>query len=261
MTYETLNIVKDQRGVVYLELNRPEKRNALSSQMIEELTSFANNEGSSSETRTVVLSGQGKVFCAGGDLQWMHDQINSDRKGRIREAKKLAGMLNDLNEMSAPLIGKLHGGAFGGGAGLACVCDAVVADENTKFGFTETKLGLIPATISPYVIARMGEGQARRVFMSARIFNAGEAMDMGLVSKCVEASQLDEAIEMEIEPYLSVSSNAVGASKALARFLGPKIDPEIIDATIERLADTWETPDALEGIEAFLDKRPPKWQS
>ena len=259
MAYKTLLVTKDERGVVDLCLNRPEARNAMSGEMISELAEFAATTGRDTTTRVVVLRGAGKVFCAGGDLGWMKAQIEADRATRKREARKLAMMLKALNEIPVPLIGKLHGAAFGGGVGLACICDVAIADRDTKFGLTETKLGLIPATISPYVLARMGEGMARRVFMSSRIFGAGEACTLGIVARAVDRSDLDAAIEREVTPYLSTAPQAVAKSKALARFLGPKIDEATIDATIDKLVETWEGAEAAEGIGAFLKKSKPSW--
>ena len=259
MGYETLDVQTDKRGVVDLCLNLPQTRNAMSAKMIFELTDFATTIGSDPSTRAVVLRGAGKVFCAGGDLAWMHQQIQADRETRIKEARKLAMMLFALNTMRAPLIGRIHGGAFGGGVGLACVCDVAIADQSAKFGLTETRLGLIPATISPYVLARMGEGMARRVFMSSRIFEAQEAVTLGLVAKSVAPQNMDAAIEAEVAPYLSVAPGAVAEAKALARALGHKIDQATIDASIERLADIWEGPEAAEGIAAFLNKTKPSW--
>ena len=261
MTYRTLDIETDSRGVAYVRLNVPEKRNALSALMIEELKDLADTIGNSDQTRAMVLSGAGKVFCAGGDLDWMKAQIEADRPTRMREATKLALMLKALNEMPVPLIGKLHGGAFGGGIGLACVCDMAVADETTKFGLTETRLGLIPATIGPYVLARLGEGMARRIFMSSRVFDASEAKTLGIVADAVPGSNLDDRIEAEILPYLSVAPRAVGSAKALVRALGPRIDAATIEDTITRLADTWEGEEAAHGIEAFLSKTPPRWRA
>lgn len=257
MSYQTLKLRIDARGVAYVALNRPEKRNALSAQMIEELTDLAKTTGASADVRAMVLTGEGSTFCAGGDLDWMMAQIKADRKTRMAEARKLAEMLNALNEMPTPLIGAVHGGAYGGGVGMACVCDVTLAAPDAKFGLTETRLGLIPATISPYVLARMGEGRARQVFMSARLFGAGEARDLGVVSKV--ASDLDAAVEAEIAPYLAVAPGAVGAAKSLCRSLGPAITDTVIDQTIERLADTWETEEAKKGIAAFLEKRPAPW--
>jgi methylglutaconyl-CoA hydratase len=259
MTYETISLRMDDRGVAYLTLNVPEKRNAISAQMISELHDFATGVGAELDTRAVVLSGAGKLFCAGGDLNWMKAQMDADRATRMSEARKFADMLRALNEMPTPLIGRIHGSAFGGGVGLACICDIAVAEADTKFGLMEARLGLNPATIGPYVVARLGEGMARRVFMSARIFDAAEAREMGLIAEAVPADQLDAAAEKYVLPYLSVAPGAVASSKQLVRFLGPRIDDAIIEATIEHLANCWESEEAREGIEAFLAKRPPRW--
>lgn len=259
MPFETLTLEVDARGVAALTLNLPEKRNALSAAMIAELTEAAARLGADGAVRAVVLGAAGKVFCAGGDLGWMMAQVEADREGRMREARKLAEMLRALNEMPKPLIGRVHGDAFGGGVGMMAVCDTVIAAEGTRFGLTETRLGLIPATIGPYVVARLGEGMARRVFLSSRLFGAAEAERLGLVARVVAPEALDGAVAEEVEPYLHVAGGAVGAAKALARFLGPRIDAAVIDETIRRLADTWETPEAREGIAAFLEKRPAPW--
>ena len=259
MNYDTLEVRVDDRGVAYVTLNLPDQRNALSAAMIAELTHVARTLGGSEDVRAVVLSGAGKVFCAGGDLNWMTAQIKADRATRMAEARKLALMLQALNEMPKPLIGRIHGAAMGGGIGLACVCDSAVADEATRFGLTETRLGLIPATIGPYVIARMGEGKARRVFMSARLFDAAEALELGIIARRVSAAALDEAVEAEVVPYLSVAPGAVAAAKAHARSLGAKIDEAVIEDSIQRLADTWEGEEAAHGVAAFLNKEDPDW--
>ena len=259
MIYVTLDVRVDERGVAYVTLNRPEKRNVLSSQMIDDLTRMAETLGADPALRAVVLSGAGEVFCARGDLSWMKTQIDADRETRMREARRLALMLNALNTMPKPLIGRIHGGAFGGGVGIACVCDVAIGESATRFGLTETRLGLIPATIGPYVVARMGEGNARRVLMSSRLFDAGEAVSLGIVARAVPMAGLDEAIEAEVLPYLSAAPAAVAAAKALVRSLGPRIDQSVIDDTIRRLADTWEGAEAKAGITAFLEKKPPPW--
>ena len=259
MNWKTLDVQTDERGVARIRLNTPEKRNVLSALMIAELTEMAGTIGNDSKTRAIVLSGAGSTFCAGADLNWMKAQVEADRVQRMREARKLAEMLQALNTIRAPLIGRLHGGAFGGGIGMACVCDVTLADSTTKFCFAETRLGIIPATIGPYVLARMGEGNARRVFMSARVFDAVEAERLGIVSRVVAAEDVDQAVAAEVAPYLQVAPGAVAAAKKLARDLGPRIDAEVIDDTIRRLADAWEGPEAKHGIAAFLDKQPPKW--
>lgn len=259
MTYETLDVTTDARGVATVAMNRPDKRNALSAQMMDELTHMAQTLGADAATRAIILTGHGKVFCAGGDLDWMKQQIKADRADRMAEAGRIADMLQALNTMPTPLIGRIHGAALGGGVGIACVCDVAIADTDAKFGLTETRLGLIPATIGPYVIARMGEGFARRVFMSSRVFDAAEAQTFGIIARHVAYADLDAAIEAEVAPYLNVAPNAVGAAKALARSLGPTIDRDEIDKTIERLVNIWEGEEASHGLDAFLTKTPPRW--
>ena len=255
MNFETLLFNQDKRGVVSLTLNRPEKRNALSGKMIDELTNFTSLL--TPDVRAVVIQGAGKLFCAGGDLDWMNNQIKADRLTRISEARKLAMMLKALNEIPVPLIGKLHGAAYGGGIGLACVCDFVISSSNVKFGFTETRLGLIPSTIGPYVVGKMGEAKAREVFMSGQIFNEVEAKKLNIVSEISE--NLDQSVESHLNPYLQTAPKAVGEAKALLRSLGPRIDEQVIEGTIERLADIWEGEEASHGIDAFLNKTKPRW--
>lgn len=259
MTYEAIRIDVDPRGVARLTLNTPERHNVLSAKMIAELTEASGALGSDERVRVVVLTGAGVSFCAGGDLGWMKEQMAADRAQRMREARKLAVMLHALNEMPKPLIGRINGNAFGGGIGMMSVCDCAIAADGAKFGLTEVKLGIIPATISPYVLARMGEGKARRVFFSARLFDAAEARELDLLAKVVAPADLDAAVEAEVVPYLAASPAAVAAAKQLARALGPRVDAEVIDATITRLADAWEQPDAMEGIVAFFEKRKPAW--
>ena len=261
MSHQTISLATDDRGVATLTLNLPDKHNALAPLMIQELHEAVLSLGADDAVRAVVLTGAGKSFCAGGDLGWMRSQFTATREERIAEARKLANMLGALNEMPKPLIGRVNGQAYGGGMGMISVCDAAIGVESAKFGFTEARLGLIPATISPYVLARMGEGMARRVFMSARLFGAEEARDLGLLAKVVTADELDQAVEAEIKPYLGCAPGAVADSKRLARMLGPKIEPEVIEKTIEALADSWDKSEAHEGIGAFFDKRKPSWVS
>ena len=255
----TIKVEVDARGIVSLVLNRPEKRNALSAEMIAELSEFAARAREERDWRAIILSGAGEVFCAGGDLEWMRQQMNADRQTRMVEARKLATMLNLLNSLPLPLIGGIHGSAFGGGVGMASVCDVAFATPECLFGLTETRLGIIPATIGPYVIARMGEGRARRIFMSARRFDSAEAVDLGLVSQVVERSALMKAATQEAERYLATAPGAVASAKALARSLSRSLDPERIEESITALADIWEQPEAQEGIAAFFEKRKPAW--
>lgn len=259
--FETLTLETDARGVATLTLNRPEKHNALSALMLHELTSAATSLGADDTVRVVVLTGAGASFCAGGDLDWMRAQLNMDAASRAVEARKLATMLGTLNRLPKPLIGAVQGNAFGGGVGMACVCDVAIGVETAKFGLTETKLGLIPATIGPYVIARMGEGRARGVFMSSRLFGASEAVDLGILARAVPVDGLADAIAAEVTPYLSCAPGAVAAAKALAQQLGSGIDEATIDMSIAALSARWDTQEAAEGIAAFFDKRSPSWKS
>ena len=256
--FQAIKVDVDGRGVAHVTLNNPARKNALSAAMMDDLTRFA-GETSAAGVRVVVLSGEGGAFCAGGDLTWMQAQIEATPEGRRVEARRIAMMLKSLNEMPVPLIGRVEGLALGGGVGMACICDVAIGSEDCKFGLTETRLGLIPATISPYVIARMGEGRARQVFMNSRIFRSEEACDLGIVARVVSPDDMDAAIEAEVAPYLSLPGGAVARAKSLARFLGPKIDDAVIEATIDRLAEAWDSDEAREGIAAFLEKRKPAW--
>lgn len=257
--FETIAIKTDGRGVARLTLTRPDKHNAMSGEMISELAEAARQLGADSKVRVVVLTGEGRSFCAGGDLQWMRAQIDADAAERRRGATALASMLGDWNTLPKPLIGKINGNAFGGGIGLACVCDVAVGVETARFGLTETRLGLLPATIGPYVIARLGEAMARRVFMSSRVFDAAEAVTLGVIAQAVPEDELDTAVEAQVAPYLACAPRAVAEAKALARRLGPVIDAATIEASIDALIARWEDPEARDGINAFFDKRSPVW--
>ncbi|MDR6759353.1 methylglutaconyl-CoA hydratase [Mycoplana sp. BE70] len=261
MNFETISVAVDERGVAVLTLARPDQHNALSGQMIGDLTSAAARLGVDPKVRVVVLTGAGTSFCAGADLKWMKEQVNATREQRITEARKLALMLKALRELPKPLIGRVNGQAYGGGVGLITVCDAAIATAGARFGLTETRLGLIPATISPYVVDRIGTAAALRYFSSARFFAASEARSVGLVSAVVEQDELDAAIEVEIGPYFSTAPGAVAAAKALVRAVGQPIEEQVIEMTLTRLADTWETAEAREGLTAFIEKRPSSWKA
>ncbi len=257
--FETILLEVDSRGVATLTLNRPEKHNALSAQMIAELTQACADIAEDDGIRVVVLTGAGRSFCAGGDLGWMRQQMQANAQERATGARALALMLNRLNTLPKPVIGAIQGQAFGGGIGMMSVCDVAIGVEGAKFGLTETRLGLIPATISPYVIARMGQGRARRVMMSARIFGAEEAVRLDLLARVVPAQELAEAIEAEVIPYLSVAPGAVARTKKLIADQGGDIPASQIEMTIAALVETWEADEAPEGIGAFFDKRKPVW--
>ncbi|MCF3640369.1 crotonase/enoyl-CoA hydratase family protein [Rhizobium sp. TRM95111] len=259
MHFETISLSVDRRGVASLTLRRHAQHNALSALMIRELAAVAGLIAEDADIRVVVLTGEGESFCAGGDLNWMKEQMAASREQRMAEARKLALMLKALRDLPKPLVARVNGQAYGGGVGLISVCDAAVGVTDARFGLTETRLGLIPATISPYVIARIGASAALRLFTSARFFDAAEAQRIGLLNGVVPLATLDDATEAELRPYLAAAPAAVAAAKALVHGLSAPIDDATIEMTLTRLADTWETPEAEEGIAAFLEKRKARW--
>ena len=256
----SVSVDVDGRGVARLSIDRPEKRNAMDRAVIDGLADAARALGDDPAVRAVVLTGEGAAFCAGGDLGWMREQMGASAEARAEGARALAGMLGALDAMPKPLVGRVHGDAFGGAVGLACVCDVALAAEGARFGLTETRLGLIPATIGPYVVARLGP-RARRVFMAPRVFGAAEAAELGIVARAVPQDALDEAVEAEVAPYLSAAPGAVASAKALARHLSGAPEREAVEHSIAELVARWETEEAREGIEAFFAKRPPPWGS
>ncbi|MFT4182348.1 MAG: crotonase/enoyl-CoA hydratase family protein [Rhizobium sp.] len=260
MTSQTIHIAIDGRGVARLTLSRPDKHNALSAEMIDALTMAAHDLGRDRAVRVVVLHGEGTSFCAGGDLGWMRAQFDATREGRMLEARRLAMLFKALNELPKPLIARVHGNAFGGGIGILSVCDMVIAAATARFGLTEVRLGIIPATISPYVVARIGEAQARPLFMSGKIIDAWQAHAAGLLSRVVAEDALDEAVEAEIRHFLAASPEAAARAKALARSLGMPITDAVIDRVIEQLVEAWESDEAREGLAAFFERRSPRWR-
>ena len=254
----TVEIGVDGRGVATLALARPDKRNAMDRPTIDALHDAARRLGADPSVRAVVLTGQGAAFCAGGDLSWMREQMDATPQIRAEGARALAHMLGALDALPKPLIGRINGDAFGGGVGMACVCDVAVAADGARFGLTETRLGLIPATIGPYVIARLGP-KARRVFMAPRLFGAAEASDLGIVARAVPSGDLDAAVEAEIAPYLDAAPGAVAGAKALARHLAGAPGDAEIEHSVSELVKRWETDEARDGIAAFFDRRHPPW--
>lgn len=257
--YETIRLDQDARGVVRLTLARPERHNALNATMIQELSAAAARLAADTSVRVVVLAAEGKSFCAGGDLGWMRKQTEKDRAGRVAASLELARMFRDLDSLPKPLIARVQGSAYGGGVGLMSVCDLVVASANARFALTEVRLGLIPATIGPYVIRRIGEGAARRFMLNGSTVDADLARAMGLVSVIATDEGLDAAVEAEVEEFLKCAPGAVADTKALCRHLARNPASEQTSWTAERLADRWETDEAREGITCYLGRQTPSW--
>lgn len=259
--FETLLMERDARGVATVTLNRPQKHNAMSAQMIRELSQAAADLATDAEVRVVVLTGAGKSFCAGADLGWMQSQVESSAETRRAEARALALMLRAWNDLPKPVIGAIPGNAFGGGVGLVAICDIAIAAETALMALTETRLGLIPATIGPYVVAKLGEAQARRVILSARKFEAPEAVRMNLLSHAVSRDSLSAAVEAEVSLLLDCAPQAVASAKKMIRELSVKHDDTVMSRTIDALIDCWEGGEAPEGIRAFFAKERPSWQT
>lgn len=258
--YQTIAQEVDGRGIATVTLNRPEKHNAMNAQMIAELTDATEWLASEQNVRAVILASTGKSFCAGGDLGWMQQQADKDRAGKKSESKALAHMLASLNALPKPLVARVQGPAYGGGVGLIAVCDIAIAAQGTKFGLTETKLGLIPATISPFIVKRMGEGFARQIFFTGKFFDTDFALRSCLISAICSANELDDRVEDEVAATLNCAPGAVADAKALCLALENMAPKDVADYTAAALADRWETEEAKLGIAAFFHRTAAPWK-
>ncbi len=248
-------LVEKSGSVLRITLNRSEVRNAFDDKTIAELTdAFAN-----ADARAVVLSGAGKSFCAGGDLEWMRRSIDLSASENFADAMGLGKMFETINSCPCPVIGKVHGAAFGGGVGLACVCDIVVASEDAKFCFSETKLGLAPAVIAPYALRRIGEANARRYFLTAELIEAADAKRIGLAHEVVAMENLDATVNKIIASILSNGPKAVATAKSLIRSIGSSDPNDIAQMCAEAISSLRVSPEGQEGVRAFLEKRKPNW--
>src|SRR5688572_18635484 len=258
MSYQFLTV--ERRGPVeHVTLNRPEVRNAFNEHVIAELTAWARTAHQDPSVRVLVIAGAGKVFSAGADAAWMAKMAGYSRDDNVRDATAAAEMFLAINTIPAIVIGRIHGAALGGGSGLAAVCDIVVADEAAIFGFTETKLGILPAMISPYVLQKIGTSAARELFLTGMRFDAARAKAIGLVHTVVSPAQLDEAVAKYVDEALSASPTAVARSKALIPRVVGRAPAEVIDITAEAIASQRVSSEGQEGLTAFLQKRSPNW--
>lgn len=259
--FETLTLERDDRGVARLTFNRPDKHNALNDVMILDLRRAAAELAEDDEVRLVVLTGAGKSFCAGGDIQWFTRTLKKSRAGRMGEATELAHMLYDLNHLPKPLIGRVQGPAYGGGVCMISVCDVTIGTLGSRFGLTEVRLGLIAATISPYVVRRMGEANARATMLSGALFDAERALEIGLLSRLVAADELDDAVEAVIADHLEAAPGAVAETKRLIDYVATHAIADSMIYTADRISDAWESEEGGAGIDGFLNKRLPPWRS
>lgn len=263
-TYQSLKATLDPRGVLTLELNRPEIRNAFNEVMIDELSRIFETDVQAPEVRTVVLRGAGEVFCAGGDLNWMKKSSQLSLDENLADTRRLTRMFRLMNECPKPLIGLIHGAAIGGGVGLVSVCDIAIAAEHTQFSLSEVRLGIVPACIGPFVISKIGASAARSLFMSAERFKAPRALAVGLVHETVaNAAALDEALARVLGNVLMCGPNAMAAAKKLILDLSWSERRVSIGDPYEyvskMLAELRVAPEGQEGLKAFLEKRKPTW--
>jgi methylglutaconyl-CoA hydratase len=259
MKYKTLQIAV-QYGVGVIWMNRPEVRNAFNETMIAELTQAFKAADADKNLRAVVLAGHGPAFCAGADLNWMKKMSGYSVKENHADAMVLAAMLNTIYMMKKPTVARVHGPVFAGGMGLVAACDIAIAAQDSEFCLSEVKLGLIASTISPYVVAAMGERHARRYFLSGERFTAAEAFRIGLVHDIVPMAELDASVNALLGHLLAASPAAIAASKELIRAVArAPIDQKMVADTAARIAAARTSADGKEGIRSFLEKRKPAW--
>ena len=247
-------------AIARVALNRPEVHNAFDETLIAELTHVVRTFDADTGIRVLILEGRGKSFCAGADLHWMKKMAGFTQAENLADANNLAAMLSALNGMSKPTIARVHGAAYGGGVGLVACCDIAIGTPKASFALSETRLGLIPAAISPYVIEAIGARAARRYFLSAERFGAEEARHLGLLHELVAEAELDAAVDRLVATLLEAGPQAQSEAKLLIRAVAQRpIDQGVIGDTAKRIARVRATPEGKEGVAAFLAKRKPAW--
>lgn len=249
-----------QNSVARITLNRPDVRNAFNDEVIAELTEAFQALGQRDDVRAIVLAAVGPAFCAGADLNWMRRMADYTRAENLADAAKLAEMLRVIYECPKPTLARVQGDVFAGGVGLVAACDMVVSVDTATYCLSEVKLGLIPATISPYVIRAMGARAAHRYFLTAERFSAAEAHRTGLAHEVVGADALDAKLDELLKALISASPNAVRACKRLVQDVAERdINAALIEATVAGIADIRSSEEGREGVQSFLQKRKPSW--
>ena len=260
MSYQHIKLEIDSHKVAWVTLNREEKHNAMGSIMMSELRQVCDQLSKDNAIRAVVITGSGsKSFSAGADLGWMKANFEKSREERIKESAMLADMLEAINSLNKVTIARVNGQAYAGGVGIIAVCDIAISVKQARFSLTETRLGLSPANISPYLVERLGVSNARRILLNAHFFQAEEAVKLGLVHQAVEADELDEVVEAEIESCLACAPGAIAMTKELIRVVSQQTAEQNKEYTAKMLADAWETEEAQAGISGFFNKQPPPW--
>jgi len=259
MTYQTLQL-EIAHGAATVTLNRPDVRNAFNETVIAELNNVFLELGQDEQVRAIVLAANGPAFCAGADLNWMKKMANYTPEQNLEDAQQLAEMLYQIYSCAKPVIAKVQGDCYAGGMGLVAACDIAVTVDSANFCLSEVKLGLIPATISPYVIKAMGPNAARRYFITAERFSAPEAHRIGFVHESVPAENLDQTVAQIVNAIVNNGPNAVIAAKWLVEDVtGAEIEEDLLTYTAECIADIRSSPEGKEGVASFLEKRKPNW--
>jgi len=252
-----VRVETDERGVARLVIARPERKNAFDAALIAELISAIARIDRSS--RAVVLQSEGDTFCAGADIEWMRGMAGYSLEQNIADSTALARMFRALYDLEMPLVARVQGAAIGGGAGLVAVADIGVVSTEASFAFTETRLGILPAVVSPYVVRKIGPARATALFVTGSRIDAKRAHEIGLVERVVEPSDLDAAVGRVLEAIRSGGPKAVNAAKRLVREIeGRRID-EVTDLTVKRIAEIRVSEEGQEGLRAFLERRDPRW--
>jgi methylglutaconyl-CoA hydratase len=251
-------LIEHSGPVVRVTLNRPDVRNAFDEDVIAELTSWAQSPAPDG-ARVAVLAGAGKAFCAGADLNWMSRMVRYTTEENVRDAAAMAAMFNALDTLPLPLIGRVHGAALGGGVGLAAVCDIVVAADDAVFGFTEAKLGILPAVISPFAVQKIGISAARELFLTAARFSASVAKEIGLVHAVVPAVDLDATIDAYVGALVTSGPEAITAAKRMIAAVAGRPPADVAQLTAETIARHRASAEGQDGMLAFLEKRKAGW--
>lgn len=259
MQLERLELVVEG-PIARVWLNRPDVRNAFDGRMVTELRKTLFDLGTLDGVRVIVLGGRGASFCAGADLDWMRSTAAFSLEDNLREAQALADLFFTVYNSPKPVVARVHGAALGGGAGLVAACDVAVAALGTQFGFSEVRLGIIPAVISPYVLGKIGEGAARELFLTGERFEAVRAHEIGLVRAAVPEADLDAYVEGRARELLAAGPRAIAEAKALIREVAWRRVEDVQRYTVERIAEVRASPEGQEGMRAFLEKRKPSWQ-
>jgi methylglutaconyl-CoA hydratase len=260
MGFKYLDVRRDG-SIERLTLNRPDVRNAFNEGMIAELTWWADAVMADTSVRLVVIDGAGPAFCAGADLEWMARMARFSLEQNVQDASEAARLFNTLDRLPMPVIGSVHGAALGGGVGLVAICDIVVAADDTVLGLTEVKLGLIPAVIAPFVMAKIGRSAARELFLTGERFDAARAKSLGLVHAIAPVAGLNDVVGEYARSIMAGAPGALAAAKHLIAEIGRRGPADVSTLCAEAIATRRASPEGQEGIRAFLEKRKPDWLS